>query len=299
MLPGSFKAVNLELFVDGSTADAEVEITTTQTIDLPLDRDLVEGSITGAGGGGASAYVYHNYGDGESYSVASVNGSAGGVSKIEILDGTTVVHTVTASGGSGGSGTEYGYHPGDTSAASPYGDGGHGGSPYGSNSGSSRYGHGGEAGATLVLEPFDYSGLTDPKIRFTIGAGGAGGPQVPNAPDSTSFPNSGGGSGVDGVGFYRTRESTQIPVGAVAPSLTTSGTVSVTSGVAASLPDLGRGLWVISNVPNGMVLSEGAVVISENYVAGGTVVLLSDGQVSYDTSHTESRNMEFKFWVMS
>jgi hypothetical protein len=302
MQSDTFRIVNAELFVDGALAGAETEVTTTQTFDLPGTADFVEGSITGAGGGGASAKIRHEYGDGNLYEANHVAGSAGEVSKIEILDGTTVVHTVTANGGAGGSAAssapgQYGLS-GQTSTHTPYGDGGTGGSSHPSNAGG-KGGLGGSRGDTVVLAPFDYTGLADPKIRFTIGEGGDGAPQVTGGPTGETFYASAGSDGQDGVGYYRTKEATEISVGAVAPNITASGTTSVTSGTAGSLPDLGRGAWTLTNVPLGLVLSQGAVTIVTNTVAGGALTFFADGLVSFDTSHSETRNVDYTFWVMS
>lgn len=233
-------------FLLGAGVSTNQTVTTSQTIDLGNAQKVSFTAVAGGGGGGGSGAAG-----------TALQGGTGGDTIVELLDGATVIETWTASGGVGGFG---GYHPGgfgwgQASAMTPdYGDGGKGASGWTESDGNednpsyTHYpgGDGGDAGQDLSVTDHDTSNLTDPKLRFTIGAGGAGGQK------GTGSQAADGTSGKSGAVQMSYNADQDIPAGPIAVKPTISGTFSYTGTSYKLLPDPGdikTGIWVLSRLP--------------------------------------------------
>lgn len=148
----------------GTWANAQTSVITSGTIAIASGTERVDLELVGGGGGGAEYYCNP---DG---CVCRLGGD-GGMTTVDLLDGSTVIQSWQALGGAGGSGCGSSGWSGASSMLSPYGDGGSGGS----NNSSATKGRGGSAGEYLSIVGIDVAGLASPQLQVTIGSGGARG----------------------------------------------------------------------------------------------------------------------------
>lgn len=191
--------------------------------------------VGGGGGGGAAASDSQNGNSGQS----------GYPTIVELIDkDNNVIQTWTQNGGAGGPGgrsSSFGdpnnqsEGPWMWSQRSPYGNGGRG-----STGGNRESGEAGRASPILSVSNIDVSGVDEPKLRITIGAGGLGGYNT-----SSSRVGSPGNAGLvqvsaEGAGV--------IPAGVLAQEPAVSGTMAVVTGDNNNFnrfPDLGPGMWAV------------------------------------------------------
>lgn len=129
------------------------------TVELDAGASKLSFEIVGGGGGGGAA------------------ASAGGATTVTLKDGSAVVRQWTAQGGAASAAaSEIVYQPsGEVSALSPRGDGGRGVRGYKEKDLPPVSGEaGGSAGEYLSVKDFDISGLSDPSLEVSVGAGGSG-----------------------------------------------------------------------------------------------------------------------------
>lgn len=158
-------------FLLGSGTSVEAEYATSQTVSLPSGTTTITSLVIGGGGGGGQ-------GGGQGFQTYGGTGSAGGATTVILKDGTTTVATYTATGGAGGAGGNGSSYTGKLavlSAFSPYSNGGAGGRAFREGSEGGYGGDSGDAGQIRSWSDIDVSGLSDPKLVITIGAGGNGG----------------------------------------------------------------------------------------------------------------------------
>lgn len=150
-------------------------------------------SFTAVGGGGGA--VSPSYGGENGDNHPAVSGSAGSATTVTLRDGATVIKTWTAAGGAGGLASVSGDDgPDPTSSLSPMGDGAASQwKPYWAGPSSS----GGAAGATLEVSGYDISGLSNPTLTVT---GGAGGPGGRSGGSRAAGDGSAGGASFEGIG---------------------------------------------------------------------------------------------------
>ncbi len=191
--------------------------------------------VGGGGGGGAAASDSQNGNSGQS----------GYPTIVELIDkDNNVIQTWTQNGGAGGPGgrsSSFGdpnnqsEGPWLWSQKSPYGNGGRG-----ATGGNRESGEAGRASPILNISNIDVSGVDEPKLRITIGAGGLGGYNT-----SSSRVGSPGNAGLvqvsaEGAGV--------IPAGVLAQEPAVSGTMAVVTGDNNNFnrfPDLGPGMWAV------------------------------------------------------
>ncbi|QBR34874.1 hypothetical protein ETW23_00485 [Leisingera sp. NJS201] len=129
------------------------------TVELDAGASKLSFEIVGGGGGGGAA------------------ASAGGATTVTLKDGSAVVQQWAAQGGAAGAAASgIVYQPsGEVSALSPRGDGGRGVRGYKEKDLPPVSGEaGGSAGEYLSVKDFDISGLSEPSLEVSVGAGGSG-----------------------------------------------------------------------------------------------------------------------------
>lgn len=227
----------------------EVTYTTNQTGISLAGKKAISLSIQAGGGGGKD-------GNGAA-------GTNGGDTVVQLLDGTTVIKTWTATGGAqGGSASGYGQNSlfGTGGAPGVYRERESGGksgnititSIDGGNA--TGYGAGGGAGAIwetahmggakgdyISVSNYDISALANPKLNITIGAKGLGGAGAVSAPYTD------GGDGSPGVVKLKTTTSAVVEAGVLPILPTSAGSFSKPSNAtgATHFPNLGTGMWTI------------------------------------------------------
>ncbi len=158
-----FNEATMRRRAPGTWANAQTTVTASGTIAISAGTERIDLELVGGGGGGAEYYCNP---DG---CVCRLGGD-GGVTTVDLLDGTTTIQSWQALGGAGGSGCGSSGWSGAASALSPYGDGGSGGS-----NNSTTKGRGGSAGEYLSIAGIDVTGLASPQLQIAIGSGGARG----------------------------------------------------------------------------------------------------------------------------
>ena len=193
--------------------------------------------VGGGGGGGAAA----TSGGPNSFSP----GGTGSPTIVELIDkDNVVIQTWTQNGGVGGPsgrGSSFG-DPNNQSEGSwmwsqrsPYGNGGRG-----STGGNRESGEAGRASPILNISNIDVSGVDEPKLRITIGSGGAGA----YVTDSSRR----GYAGNSGLVQVSTEGDNVLSAGVLSQSPAVSGTISVNQGDNQNFtrfPDLGPGMWAV------------------------------------------------------
>lgn len=234
-------------FAFNTGAYTQQEITTSQTVTLPVGTTEISMDIlSGGGGGGAPGTTYT---------------SRGGTTTVQLWDGTTNtgiswsstggLNGGSSSGtgissvlGTGGAPATGSYNPhtdnwlSKTAAtvATGYGAGGGGGATYGAG-GTMSVGKGGGAATLKSVSKYNISGLANPKLVITIGSAG-----------STGAAYAAAGS----PGYVKIVRGTITSVNANVVPLrpTASGTFTKAANATGDtvFPDLGPGLWIISGV---------------------------------------------------
>jgi len=148
----------------GTFTDTPVVITSSGSVPIAAQTEIIGLEMVGGGGGGGSA---------SSYDGSSIAGIAGGATISRLMDGSAQAAVWQALGGAGGYGGA-GTTAGSTSDMTPAGDGGSG-QPQGGNRGADWLNQqGGMAGQHTVIDKYSIAGLTAPVLDVTIGAGGSG-----------------------------------------------------------------------------------------------------------------------------
>lgn len=272
-----FKSVNARHYVSGIAAPTLVNVTTSQTITLPVGSKLLDLQLLGGGGGGGGATN-----SGVSFTAAS-NGAS---TTVQLWDGTTNTGIFWSSAGGLGAIANHAADNGYTGGSSALGNGGvagvytgagtgvgGAGSGYGAGGGggggNERGGDGGKASVINSIIDYDISALANPKIVVVVGAGGAG---------SAGFSGAGaGGAGSPGVLKYAARATTLVPANVLPLRPTFTGTMSKANNAAVVFPNYGAGLWVLNcQGASGTNLNLGIIETHTN----GSFVRLFDGCVA-------------------
>lgn len=275
------RATNVAFYRDLNVSAGAVTITSSQTVVLPNDVEILEVEGIGGGGGGASGQ--------------GVPGTAGGTTTVELFDGAVSQGVIiTSVGGSPGtsSSTSANDQPGQPSAygENGAGNGGRGGT-FNDDGGPDRYGEGGRAAQVDTTE-INISALTDPQLVITIGARGDGG--------SSSDPGDDGGRGQI---IYRTRGASFVQADVIPLQPTASGSFFKNGDAAFDFPDLGPGMWIIWRDNDAGLLDLLDVEISD---ANQTVRVNSEGTTTFVASKTprclggdpSNRDVRYLFYKM-
>lgn len=312
------RLTNANFYRDLVTAPAPAYYDTSRTINLTGNPSAISITLQGAGGGGRQSR--HAFSDGNG---PIVNPTSGGLTRIVLRDGTTVIRTWTAQGGAGategvpahagrgkpgtpgesspwGGGGVRGEHsvitPGRPN--DPVGSGGHG-SGYGSGGGGAherykndRSGYGGSAGGHISVSNYDVSGLSNPNLVITIGAkglggsGGALGPQIP------------GGDGAPGRVMVQTFTAKPTPADVVPLIPTAMGTMPR----KGPFPNLGSGLWILIATGSGS-LQMGNLRMGDGYlgfpaIEDSTATVISSGTPTFYGNLNNSGDIQYMFFKM-
>ncbi len=220
-----FTLRNPSFYYASAAPNAVVRRTTNLAVTTLTGAKMIQiTSAIGGGGGGGAGYI--------------ADGSPGTETVIELYDGPMLKQTITAAGGAGGMGNnsiglpqiragESGIAPGNR------GGGGNGGE-YIPGDSKTRRGNGGKAGKHISRAWIDVSGWTTPRIKITIGTGGAGG---------VATQGSSGTAGVAGEASYQIMTAADIRANPVPDGPTASGSFAKGDGVAGNLPAIGPGHW--------------------------------------------------------
>ena len=315
---GGLKLINATHFRDFAIDAPMTTYTIDQEFNLDPQAKFISFNMIGGGSGGTSGY----YSD-------PADGTPGGDTIVELLDGTTVVATWTATGGvpAPGANTTWGENKAEDGAFSVWGNGGLGGNNYhayytggedsvlvtvpatagahatgygaGGGGGGSRtyqnvYSAGGHAGEFKQLVDIDLSqyNLVTPKIRITIGAGSPG--QV-----SLDTLSKDGGNGSPGRVDLVQKTTVAKPADVVPIAPTASGTMSN----QGPFPDLGAGLWVLSaNLPSQDIgigeveLDDGG--LPHDFVYGSSVTFMSSKTPILTSTSYALRTLTYAFYKM-
>lgn len=244
--------------------------TTSQTIALGATTEAFSLELlAGAGGGGVYAsagYAAAQAGgntvvklyDGATYTGTSwtANGGAVGAS----TTGSTATAGQSSTYGSGGAagrgsyttGRDDNFHPAVNGGnGTGRGAGGGGGAGTGSNSNQTLGGLGGGKGSLITISNYNLKalGLTNPQLQITIGAGGAGGIKG-------SGTGSSGGAGSGGQVKVTKFATAIIPAGVVPlyPTISAQFLRAANATGNTIFPDLGPGMWVLTNGSTGTQL---------------------------------------------
>ncbi len=254
------RLLNARHAVTASLAPPGIDLTTSQTYEMPEGTTAITLQLMGAGGAGESV----------SSGGALTPGGPGGMTRVELWDGETYTGMFWES--PGGLGGETGVTPsGKDGQSSVWGAGGVGawekttwiagseggsytytkypaaaGNGFGAGGGAGRrswtgtpVGHGGRAAPLIEIQNHDVSALTAPKLVVTIGAAGQKAGQTTN-------PYQGANGSTGRVRLFAEFTS-EIPADVVPLQPTAQGTFVKpgSSGTLQSFPDLGAGLWFL------------------------------------------------------
>ena len=255
------------------TGTTGTNYSTSQTVTLPVGSKMVSFTVLGGGGGAAgstagTATTVQLY-DGATntgISWTSAAGATGGsttTSGLSSLYGTGAYLTNTQTPGAAVAATGYG--AGAAGAASSWSavSGGDHGAPI--NYAPTGIAHvGGGAATPLTVNQYDISGVANPKLVITIGTGGVCGAGTT------------GGNGTPGIVLgVATSGSALVAANVVPLAPTATGTFTKAANATGNtiFPDLGPGMWVISddNTTNGYYLCLPGLVID---AAGTTLNLI-------------------------
>ncbi|WP_284324904.1 phage tail protein [Cypionkella aquatica] len=270
------KIQNARHFVSGVAAPVANSYTASGTITLPVGTRLIDLEIYGGGGGGKGGTG--NGGDGAA-------GSNGGNTVVQLWDGATntgiswtgvggLGGTLTRTSDTGGSGQGSpvgvggkGNRRASGSDATGYAAGGAGGGD------TSTSGVGGAAAIAKNVKDFDVSAYANPKLVIAQGAGGL-------APSTGRK----GGIGSPGMIKYSTRATVPAPADVIPLSPTVTGSISKV-GFSVTFPNLGAGLWVLSEVAGTNNLDIGLVDIGD----GASVMIYQVNTATFMSSKTPVR----------
>mgnify|MGYP006273349089 CR=1 FL=1 len=284
------------------------------TVSIPAGTVAMTLELAAAGGGGAAGVE-----DGGSQDTPA---AAGGNTVVELHDDSGLIQTWTATGGAagvtqsnfgaglpgesssfgtGGAGGGYSedgyvYDPGSDSYvltyafdpgenATGYGAGGGGGAGY-------DRGTGGHSGQIVSFEDIDVTGLSNPYIEITVGAGGSGGVDA-------SSDGADGGDGSQGRVRVKFEDNEPLPANVIPFAPTSTGTMSSDG----PFPDLGAGLWVLTREASNWHLYTGDIEIDDN---GSTVKCVYGGAMSFVSAKTPvllntpyaARDWHYQFYKM-
>lgn len=257
------KIVNAAHFVTGVTAPATTDVTTSQTITLPVGTLYIDLEMLGGGGGGKGGTNSSGLG-------AGVGGN-GLQTLVQLYDGATNTGVSWSSAGALGA---TGSHAGDggyTGASSAYGTGGAPNttaSGYGAGGGGGNStelgGDGGAAALLVAVSNYSLAALANPKLVITIGDPGLGGAGVAGGNN--------GGAGSQGIVKYRARSVDLVPASVLPMQPTYTGTITKAAGGVLTFPNYGAGFWCLS--------AQGAAGLLLDYVethVNGKQVRLTQG----------------------
>lgn len=265
-----FKSVNARHYVSGVAAPVLTDITTSQTITLPVGSKLLDVQVMGGGGGGAGAT--------NNSSQTVINASNGTTTTVQLWDGTTntgiswsstgglgatAIHPpdggyagASSSLGLGGEGGGWlGWGTGAGGSGTGYGAGGGGGG------GTEKGGNGGGAAVVTSVIDYDISALANPKLVIVVGTGGAGSAGQSGA--------GAGGAGSPGIVKYAPRSTLLVPANVLPLQPTFTGSIVKAASSVITFPAYGAGLWVL-NVATAVNLDLGII---ETHTAGNRVRL--------------------------
>lgn len=300
------QSVNIDHFLLSPLSSGNNSYTASQTVVLGVGTKSVNIDLLGGGGAGSG--------------FSGAAGAAGGNTVVQLYDGATYSGiSWTATGGAGGAGATTGtptagqnsaYGVGGIAGRSSYVGGRNGDSLYpavpagnasGYGAGGGGYGQGsqqrpggwggrgGSAGQQRTFLNVDVSALTDPRLVITIGAGGAAGAA---------------GSGSAGLVKVSTFSSGLVQAGVVPLYPTATGQFSKTASQSGPtiFPDLGAGLWVISNGTDGSTLKMNVLLkpggASLNNWNATSLTFVTDGRPSVSSSDASAITYNYQFYKM-
>lgn len=275
------RLLNARHYVTDNVAATPVQITTSQTVILPGGITRVNLTGIGGGGGGASGGINNTFGA----------GAAGGETRVELWDGAVNTGLFWSSPGGPGGTVSASAGQGKNGQGSPYGSGGtaafltgggtliqaQSGSGWGAGGGAgarragsnlAEWGEGGYAAVPFDNIEVDVSGLTEPKLVITIGAGGVGGTH-------THSYITDGANGRSGFLNYSTSSAVELPADVVPITPIFQGSFSKPSNGTNNFPDLGAGIWVLSTGSANNALRLGNVVIT---TTGDSIVIPNNAE---------------------
>ena len=216
---GGLEIVNASFGMLQPFASAMQEATTSTTLTLPVGTKTINMTLVGGGAGGSV-----------NPTTGHTQATAGGTTTVKLYDGATFtgIQWVAAGGavvapsgstptagesspyGTGGApGSRSVYNPpGDETVAYTYYNGGAATGRGAGGGGGYNAGKGGRKGSIVSIADYDVSGLANPKLVVTIGAGGAGG--IETASTMTN-----GGAGTGGLVRVVPFSSAVVPAGPV------------------------------------------------------------------------------------
>jgi hypothetical protein len=299
------RMVNADYYVQSAPTVVSADVTTSQTVTLPVGTKTLDLQVLGGGGGGMA---------GDTDPVTTITPATnGGDTIVQLWDGATFTGTFwTAAGGLASTAQR----PGPTGTAgqnSPFGTGGQrsstqsvknatgfgAGGAGGNAQGRATIpesGEGGFAGQLIAVVGHDVSSLANPQLVITIGTKGLRADVASGAGD--------GGDGSPGLVKYVATSTELVPAGVLPIRPTFSGSLSKASGAALVFPDLGAGLWVLSSTAAGINLNLQAI---ETHISGlqtygstqETITFVSDKTPVDLVTSTGARTYNYQFYKLT